>query len=203
MSNTCCVVIACRNTKKCEAAAKDIKHKTKKTVAAMTCDLGSFKSILAFTKAFKSKYERLDSIILNAGLSSGGFSKTVDNLEMLIGTLTALSLPSCTILALIIWISGVNHFGHFLLTEELLPLMKDTASSEGIATIVSVSSFTHYSSYPEGILSMKDMVNEDRFDDTRAYGQSKLANVLFTQELAQRLKEVNILANVVNPGTET
>ena len=81
----CCAVIACRNAKKCEAAALDIKEKTKKTVTPMTCDLGSFKSILAFTKEFNAKYKKLDSLILNAGLGANGFSKTEDNLELSIG----------------------------------------------------------------------------------------------------------------------
>ena len=79
-------MIACRNAKKCEAAAKDIKEKTKKTVTPMTCDLGSFKSILAFTKEFNAKYKKLDSLILNAGLGANKFTKTVDGLETLIGT---------------------------------------------------------------------------------------------------------------------
>ena len=94
----------------------------------------------------------------------------------------------------------MNHFGHFLLTEELLPLVKKTAKSAGVATIVSVSSAAHYSTYPEGILSMEEMLNEDRYDDMTAYGQSKLANVLFTQELAERVKNDNVLVNVIHPG---
>ena len=78
-------MIACRNTKKCEAAAKKIEAETKKKVDFMTCDLASFKSILAFTNEFKSKYKRLDSLILNAGLGSNGFAKTADGIEMSIG----------------------------------------------------------------------------------------------------------------------
>ena len=81
----CCLVIACRNAKKCEAAALEIKEKTKKIVTPMTCDLGSFKSILAFTKEFNAKYKKLDSLILNAGIDANGFAKTEDNLELTIG----------------------------------------------------------------------------------------------------------------------
>ena len=96
---------------------------------------------------------------------------------------------------------GVNHFGHFLLTQELLPLVKKTAKSAGVATIVSVSSGAHFSTYPEGILgSIEEMNNEERYDDTHAYGQSKLANVLFAQELAARVKSDNVLVNVIHPG---
>ena len=79
--------------------------------------------------------------------------------------------------------------------------MKKTAKSAGVATIVSVSSAAHYSTYPEGILgSIEEMNNEERYDDMNAYGQSKLANVLFTQELAARVKGDNVLVNVIHPG---
>ena len=98
-------------------------------------------------------------------------------------------------------ISGVNHFGHFLLTQELLPLLKQAAKSAEVASIVSVSSVGHYASYPEGILgSIEEMNNEKRYSDLKAYCQSKLANVLFTQELASRVKEDNVLVNCIHPG---
>ena len=98
---------------------------------------------------------------------------------------------------------GVNHFGHFLLTQELLSLLKQTAKSAGVATVVSVSSNAHYSPYPEGILgSIEELNDEKRFKDMSAYGQSKLANVLFAQELADRVKDDNILVNSVHPGMQ-
>ena len=78
-------MIACRNAKKCEAAAKEIEEKTGKKVDFMTCDLASFKSILTFTKDFNGKYKRLDSLILNAGLWVSSFSKTQDGIETIIG----------------------------------------------------------------------------------------------------------------------
>ena len=78
-------MIACRSSKKCEAAAKEIEAETKKKVDFMTCDLASFKSIVAFAKEFNSKYKRLDSLILNAGLGASKFSKTVDGIETIIG----------------------------------------------------------------------------------------------------------------------
>ena len=78
------VVIACRSKAKCEAAAKKIQEETKQAVVPMVCDLGSFKSILAFADDFKAKFDRLDSLILNAGLMMD-FSLTEDNLETTIG----------------------------------------------------------------------------------------------------------------------
>lgn len=79
--------------------------------------------------------------------------------------------------------------------------MKQTAKTSGVATIVSVSSNAHYSPYPEGILrSIEEMNDEKRFSNMEAYGQSKLANLLFAQELASRVKSDNILVNAVHPG---
>jgi len=96
---------------------------------------------------------------------------------------------------------GTNHFGHFLLTQLLLPRVEAAAAAKGVATIVVVSSSAHYSSYPEGILpSIERMNDEATYDGSRAYGQSKLANVLFAQELAERMKSKNILVNSIHPG---
>ena len=78
-------MIACRNSKKCKAAAKKIEAETKKKVDFMTCDLASFKSILAFTNKFKAKYDCVHSLILNAGLQVNKFTKTVDGIETTIG----------------------------------------------------------------------------------------------------------------------
>ena len=87
-------MIACRNAKKCKAAAEEIKAKTKKSVTPMKCDLSSFRSILEFTKKFSSNYQRLDSLILNAGLSTSNFSITEDNLETMMGESVVVSLQS-------------------------------------------------------------------------------------------------------------
>ena len=87
------------------------------------------------------------------------------------------------------------------MTHELLPLLESTAATRGVATITVVSSSAHYNSYEEGILpSMKEMNNKSRYDVRMAYGQSKLANVLFAQELAERLASKNILVNAIHPG---
>jgi len=70
-----------------------------------------------------------------------------------------------------------------------------------VATIVPVSSAAHFSSYPEGILaSVEAMNDESTYSRAEAYGQSKLANVLFGQELAERVKGKNILVNAIHPG---
>ena len=95
----------------------------------------------------------------------------------------------------------MNHFGHALLTHELLPLLESTAAANGVATITVVSSSAHYNAYPDGILGSFDEMNKrSRYDARMAYGQSKLANVLFAQELSERLASKNILVNAIHPG---
>jgi len=75
------------------------------------------------------------------------------------------------------------------------------AKAHGVATIVPVTSAAHYDSYPEGIRpTIADMNDESTYDRAKAYGQSKLANVLFAQELAERYKSQNVLVNSVHPG---
>ena len=82
-----------------------------------------------------------------------------------------------------------------------MPQIEAGAASKGVATIVAVSSAAHYDSYPEGIrMSIAEMNDEDMYDRAKAYGQSKLANVLFAQELAKKTKNKNILVNSVHPG---
>mmetsp|Transcript_11134 Transcript_11134/g.12754 ORF Transcript_11134/g.12754 Transcript_11134/m.12754 type:complete len:375 (+) Transcript_11134:169-1293(+) len=175
------VVLACRSKAKCDKAAKDIKKTyANAKVDAMTLDLGSFTSIRKFAKEFNNKYSMLDSLILNAGIMVPPFRLTEDGLESQI---------------------GVNHFGHFLLTDLLIPKLEKAAKEHGVATVVPVTSAAHYDSYPIGIKpTIKEMNDESTYDRRFAYGQSKLANVLFAQELAERYKSKNILVNSVHPG---
>ena len=94
---------------------------------------------------------------------------------------------------------GTNHFGHFLLTDLLLPLLDNASAST--PTVVVVSSGAHWDSYPEGIRwTVAEMNDEASCSRTQTYGQSELANVLFAQELAERVKENGILVNCIHPG---
>jgi len=174
------VIIGCRSQKKCSDAAAKIKSETGAVVETALLDLGSFASVRACAAQVASKHAELDSLNLNAGVMAPPFGLTQDGLETQIGT---------------------NHFGHFLLTSLLLPQLKAAASSKGVATVVSVSSAAHFDSYPEGILpSIERMNDEMSYNRGMAYGQSKLANVLFAQELAARVKDSNILVNSIHPG---
>jgi len=174
------VIIGCRSQKKCNDAAARITAETGTAVETTLLDLGSFASVRACAEQIASKHTGLDSLNLNAGVMMPPFGLTQDGLETQIGT---------------------NHVGHFLLTSLLLPQLKAAASTKGVATVVSVSSAAHFDSYPEGILpSIERMNDEKSYDRPLAYGQSKLANVLFAQELATRVKDSNILVNSIHPG---
>jgi len=184
-ANKATVVLTCRNAKRCAEAVQRIQDSVgsehKLRLYPMQLDLASFTSIKAFVKDFKANFDRVDSLILNAGVMVPPFTRTAEGFEQQI---------------------GVNHFGHFLLTTLLLPHLSNRThlSSTAPATIVAVSSAAHFDSYPEGIRDLAGMNDESSYDRAKAYGQSKLANVLFTQELAERVKDQNILVNAVHPG---
>jgi len=174
------VVAACRSQAKCQEAANRIKESTGNQIETGILDLASFASIRAFAAEVSHAHGSLNSLVLNAGVMMCPFSKTVEGLEMQVGT---------------------NHFGHALLTKLLLPRLEVAASAFGVATVSVVTSSAHFSSYPEGILSSIDAMNDEAaYSTAKAYGQSKLANVLFAQELAERVKEKGILVNSAHPG---
>ncbi|KAH9677732.1 Short-chain dehydrogenase TIC 32 [Citrus sinensis] len=190
------VVMAVRNMAACREVKKAIvKEIPNAKVQAMELDLSSLASVRKFASEFKSSEcivcnmepctERNYAFLSNnAGIMATPFMLSKDNIELQFAT---------------------NHIGHFLLTNLLLETMGKTAresSKEG--RIVNVSSRRHQFSYPEGIRfdRINDQSGYNRFS---AYGQSKLANVLHTNELARRLKEdgVDITANSVHPGAIT
>jgi len=172
------VVVACRSVDKCKAAVKDLQEETgSKKIDPMVLDLASFKSIKSFSEMLSKKYPEINGLVLNAGIMVCPFALTEDGIESQI---------------------GVNHFGHFYLTQLLLPLLEKSANA---ATVTVVSSSEHYSSYAEGVkLSLEQLNDPEVYELRNAYGQSKLANVLFAQELAVRVKAKNILVNSLHPG---
>ncbi|KAJ9164200.1 hypothetical protein P3X46_023803 [Hevea brasiliensis] len=176
------VVMAVRNM----AAGRDVKEAIIKEIPsakvdAMELDLSSMTSVRKFAKDFNSLGLPLNILINNAGVMATPFMLSKDNIELQFAT---------------------NHIGHFLLTNLLLDNMKKTASeSKREGRIVNVSSEAHRFPYSEGIRF--DKINDQSgYSSFRAYGQSKLANVLHANELAGRLKEdaVNITANSLHPG---
>ncbi|VDQ05247.1 unnamed protein product [Trichobilharzia regenti] len=127
-------------------------------------DLASLDSVRQFADRIKSKYTELNILINNAGLIVGKYEKTVDGFEMTM---------------------GVNHLGHFLLTELLLPLLKRSTPSR----IIIVSSMAHY----VGRLTKPDLqLLESEYSEMKAYNQSKLANVMHAVELSERLQNSGV-----------
>lgn len=168
------VVLACRNLDKGEAAVQALKGACPDaSVALFQLDLASLDSVKIFSDAFKEAYSSLDVLINNAGVMAPPFAKTKDGFEMQFGT---------------------NHLGHFALTGQLLPLLE--ASDQG--RVVVVSSLAHR----VGKIDFDNLNSEKRYMRWPAYGQSKLANLMFAKELQRRLDKAGskVLAAAVHPG---
>lgn len=155
------VILACRSLEKGEGAAERIRRETPAArVETMQLDLADLSSVRAFSDAFRTTRSGLDALINNAGVMALPRRTTRDGFEMQLGT---------------------NHLGHFALTGQLLPLLLETRSSR----VVNVSSMAHNF----GTIRFHDLQSEKRYHKWAAYGQSKLANLLFTYELDRRFKE--------------
>lgn len=124
-----------------------------------------------FASSFKKKEPTLNILINNAGVMRCPHTLTKDGLEMQL---------------------GVNHMGHFLLTNLLLDTLKQSSPSR----IVVVSSIAH----TRGDINVTDLNSEKSYDEGAAYNQSKLANILFTIELAKRLQSTGVTVNALHPG---
>ena len=153
------VVLACRDRRKGTAARDAILAKAPRaTVEVMALDLASLDSVREFSQQFHRGYDRLDVLCNNAGVMALPYCQTADGFEMQFGT---------------------NHLGHFALTGLLLDRLLATPG----ARIVNVSSLAHRL----GAIRFDDIHSRSRYNKWRAYGQSKLANLLFTYELQRRL----------------
>ncbi|CAI0417271.1 unnamed protein product [Linum tenue] len=176
------VVMAVRNVDTGKSVKEAIlKEIPTAKVDVMQLDLSSMASVKKFASEYISSGLPLNLLINNAGIMMCPYMLSTDNIEMQFAT---------------------NHVGHFLLTHLLLETMKSTArESNQEGRIVNLSSEGHRFAYKEGIRFDK-INNEAEYNNIRAYGQSKLANILHANELARRLKEegINITANSLHPG---
>jgi len=170
------VILTSRSVEKGEAAKKEIiSQNPDSKIVVMQLDLMNFESIRNFADSFKEKYRRLDILLNNAGIMTTPYFLTKDGLEAQTGT---------------------NHFGHFALTGLLLNIIKNTPNSR----VVNVSSLAHKS----GIMDFNNLLFEGGKDYSpmKAYGRSKLENLLFTYELKRRFEDEGIesLAVAAHPG---
>jgi NAD(P)-dependent dehydrogenase (short-subunit alcohol dehydrogenase family) len=166
------VVMVCRDRARGEAARSEIKSKTgSDSVELMLCDLSSQKSIREFADEFKRTHDRLDALVNNAGVYIRKREVTTDGIETTF---------------------AVNHLAYFLLTNSLLDLLKRSAP----ARIINVASAAHTSAK----LDFDNLQGEKGYSGVRAYANSKLANILFTYELARQLAGTSVTANCLHPG---
>jgi NAD(P)-dependent dehydrogenase (short-subunit alcohol dehydrogenase family) len=170
------VVIAARNATKARAAVKEVRERAHAggCVETMPIDLASFASVRAFAATFTASYDRCHVLINNAGLVLGKRHVTEDGHEQT-------------------W--QVNHLSHFLLTN----LLHDTLVASAPARVVNVASQAHRAA--RNGLDFDDLDWERRrYRPFAVYGATKLANILFTRELARRWDGSGITANAVHPG---
>ncbi|XP_054463598.1 dehydrogenase/reductase SDR family member 13a.3 [Anoplopoma fimbria] len=171
------VILACRNKGKAEAAAYDIRRESGNSqVVFMQLDLASFESVRCFAETFLKTEPRLDILINNAGVMGPGH--TQDGFGMAF---------------------GVNHLGHFLLTNLLLEKLQQCGPSR----VVTVAALLHRCGSADFPLlaSKKDSVSgQSTWHNVRAYCNSKLFNVLFTRELANRLEGTSVTCYSLHPG---
>ena len=168
------VIMACRNLDKANPKAEEIRAAHPGCdVEVMRLDLSNLDSVRQFADEFRAKHSRLDLLINNAGIMVPPYGTTAQGFETQF---------------------GVNHLGHFALTGLLLDLIVNTPG----ARIVTVSSVAHYM----GKIDFSDLNWERGYKAQAAYGQSKLANLLFTYELQRRLAaaEKDTLAVAAHPG---
>ncbi|RLN19939.1 hypothetical protein C2845_PM02G20850 [Panicum miliaceum] len=176
------VVMAVRNVSAGVAAKEAIAAKIPGArMDVLELDLSSMASVRRFASEFESLNLPLNILINNAGVMTRHCKLSCDGLELHFAT---------------------NHIGHFLLTNLLLENMKSSCRDSGVeGRIVNLTSSGHFMTYPEGIC-FKKIHDPSGLNDFIAYGQSKLANILHSNELSRILKEegVNISANAVHPG---
>ncbi|HET9931208.1 MAG TPA: SDR family NAD(P)-dependent oxidoreductase, partial [Polyangiaceae bacterium] len=167
------LVLVGRNREKGERLVGELKGSSKNSnIDLLIGDLSSLADVRAVAEAFRRKYDRLHVLVNNAGALFRDYVLSKDGIEMTF---------------------ALNHMGYFLLTRELLELLKSTPG----ARIVCTSSHAHRG----GRIDVDTIsTRPDGRAGFRAYCDSKLANILFTKELARRLLGTNVSANCFHPG---
>ena len=166
------VVMVCRSEEKGRAAREEIVAQVKgATVELIVGDVSSLASLREVAVRFLDGHDRLDILLNNAGVLATSRRESADGFEHTFAT---------------------NHIGYFYLTHLLRPTLERTPG----ARVVSVSSEAHR----RGVINFDDLHGRKRWSATGSYSASKLANVLFTRELARRLADTGVTANCLHPG---
>lgn len=166
------VVMVCRNRKRGEKALGDVKTNSRNDrVELLLADLSTRSAIEELVASFKNRFSRLDVLVNNAGILTRRRCLTADGFEMQF---------------------FVNHLAYFLLANLLCDVLKASAPSR----IVNVASTAH----SRGTIDFDDLQGERNYDGWQMYANTKLANIVFTYELARRLEGTKVTANCVHPG---
>ncbi len=165
------VAIVCRTRDKGERALAEIRQRSGGDVDLFVADLGSQHAVRALAARLTAALPRVDVLVNNAGLILDQRVLTEDGLETTF---------------------AVNHIGYFLLSRLLEPKLCASAP----ARIVNIASGAHR----RATIRFDDLVGARAYDGWRAYAQSKLANIVFTYELARRLAGTGVTANCLHPG---
>lgn len=166
------VVMACRDRGKGERAVEEARKRSgNESVELMLVDLASFDSVRSLAHRFEEEHDALHVLVNNAGVARVRRSVTTDGNE---------------------YTFQVNYLSHFLLTNLLLDLLKKSAPSR----VVNVSSTSHFG----GRIDFDNLEMEEGYGVMKAYSRSKLAQVLFTYELARRLEGTEVTVNCLHPG---
>jgi NAD(P)-dependent dehydrogenase (short-subunit alcohol dehydrogenase family) len=167
-------VLACRNQAKADAAAKAVTQRTwNDDVHVVVLDLADLASVRKAADEISGKWGRLDVLVNNAGGTWSQRQYTAQGIE---------------------YTFGVNHLGHFYLTN----LLSERLRADAPARVVSVTSIGHHFAF--GGMRFDDLQSEKRYEGMEVYCRSKLANVLFIRQLSKRLQGSGVTANAAHPG---
>lgn len=167
------VILVGRNPQKLTGLVAELKqkHETNQRVDSMLADLSSLSQIKALAYTFHERYDHLDVLVNNAGGMFMQRQESPDGIELTF---------------------ALNHLNYFYLTNLLLDSLKNSPS----ARIVNVASKAHFGAS----LDFEDLQLKKGYSGFKAYGRSKLANILFTKELARRLDGTSVTVNALHPG---
>lgn len=160
-----------RTLERAEVACASVEGRT----TPLALELSDFQSAVDCAAAVRASGVDLDMLICNAGINTFGDLELVDGIEKMF---------------------VVNFLGHFVLVNRLLPMMV----ARGAGRIVHVGSRSGYRRAPPAGIDFDNLRGEKNFDAGEAYGRSKLANALFSLELARRLEGSGVTSNVIHPG---
>jgi NAD(P)-dependent dehydrogenase (short-subunit alcohol dehydrogenase family) len=155
-----------------ERAVVEVKERSGNDNAVFVqLDLASLDSVRKFAAKILEEEPRIDILINNAGVVNTAYTKSTDGFELTF---------------------AINHLGHFLLTNLLLDRIKEAPS----ARIINVSSSAHHRAQ----MDFNDLNSERSYGPVKAYGRSKLANILFTRKLTKELQGTGVTVNALHPG---